>query len=382
MTRAILLAGILSLTDGAQAASTMVVKTTTAQSATLRKTTSQPATTRAFHEVALHAKLAGYAAEVKADIGDRVRKGQVLLVISVPEMLKSLEKGHAEVALLKLQHERIKAQVDVAEAEFAALDSELSRVRHLLETKSVSPKVGDETVNRHASAKARLTVAAIESKSAGVAIEIAVKELEKLEALMSYSQITAPFDGIVTRRGVDPGDLVRDSANSSSSTPLFVVAQTDTLRVRVPVPERDAVWVDKGDAAEMTFSAIPGKTVKATVSRTSGSLDSQTRMLDVEIDLPNPNGEFLPGMYGNVVITMHEKTAVIVPSDAIRFDHTGDKALVYIVRNGTLSMTPVTLGMDDGHHIEVLSGIKEGDRIAAAALGTLTDGQAVTVLAD
>lgn len=382
VTRALLCAGMLGLATRATAAATMVVKTAAAQQATLRQTTSQPATARAYHEAELHAKVSGYAASVKVDIGDRVKQGHVLLEIAVPEMVKSYEKSQAHLQLLQLRHERLKAQVNVAEAEFKALDSELSRVRQLLQTKSISQKVGDETTSRHASAKAQLEVARIESKSAAVEVEVARKAMEEIETLIAYATLKAPFAGVVTRRSIDPGDLVRDRAGSSAGEPLFVVARTDLLRVTVPIPERDAVWVNPGDLAEISFPALPGKTFKANVARTAGALDIATRTLTVEIDLPNPQGELLPGMYGTVVIAMREKTALIAPSDAIRFDTTGSKPTAFVVRNGTVSLTPVTVGMDDGHHIEILTGLKAGDELVTGLLGNLTDGQSVKVVTD
>lgn len=375
------LVALLVLAVGANAATT-VVRTAAAQQATLRRTTSQPATARAYHEAALHAKVAGYAAAVKVDIGGRVKAGQALIEIAVPEMVKSLEKSQAHLQLLQLRHERLKAQVNVAEAEFSALESELNRVRQLLATKSISQKVGDETTSRHASAKARLEVARIESKSAGVEVEVARKAMEEIETLLQYATIKAPFDGVVTSRGVDPGDLVRNSATARDAEPLLVVAKTDVLRVTVPVPERDAAWVNKGDSAEIKFSALPGRKFTAKVSRTAGALDAKTRTLTVEIDLPNPKGELLPGMYANVVITTEEKSAVVVPSDTIRFDQSGNERIAYVVRGDSVALVPVITGQDDGHHIEILGGLNVGDRLVTGMLQRLEDGQKITVLPD
>gem|GEM_PF-510961 len=405
-----LFSGALLVLAGDLSAASPAVKTTSPTQASLKRTTSQPATARAYYEADLHAKVAGYAGTPKVDIGDVVKAGQVLLVIEVPEMQKAYERASAEADRLKADIKRAEAAEQVAAAQvqqasadieksvaqMAADQSEYDRVENLVKTGVVTGKVKDEAENRLLAAKAQLSsikqnlnvakananAAAADTAASKSAATVAFKSLEEMKVLMEYASIKAPFAGVVTHRSVSPGDLVRNSATFTSAEPLYVVAKTDLLRLSVAVPERDAIWVDRGDAAEIKFSALPGKVLKGVVARTAGALDLQTRSLTVEIDLPNKDGALLPGMYGTVVITMHEKTALIVPSDTIRFDLSGEKPVVYIVRNGSVSLSPVTLGSDDGHHIEVLSGVKAGDQIVTGMLGRLADGQSVTVLAD
>lgn len=409
LTRPAVLAGLIALAGGLSAAAP-AVKTTSPQEKTLRRTTAQPGTARAYYEADLHAKVAGYAGEPKVDIGDVVKAGQVLLVIEVPEMQKAYERASAEAQRLTADIKRAEAAEQVAAAQvqqagadieksvaqMAADQSEYDRVENLVKTGVVTGKVKDEAENRLLAAKAQLSsirqnlnvakananAAAADTAASKSAATVAFKSLEEMKVMMEYAFIKAPFAGVVTYRGVSPGDLVRNSATFAPAKPLFVLAKTDVLRLSVEVPERDAVWVDPGDAAEIKFSALPGKVLKGVVARTSGSLDPQTRSLTVEIDLPNKDGKLLPGMYGTVVITMSEKTALLVPSHTIRFDLTGGKPVVYVVNNGSVSLVPVSLGSDDGHHIEVLSGVKAGDQIVTGMLGRLAEGQSVTVLAD
>ena len=404
------LLGLALITCGELIAATPAVKTTTPKEAQVRKTTSQPASVRAYYEAELHAKLAGYAGEPKVDIGGLVQKGDVLLVVEVPEMEKAFERASAEADRLKADIRRAEAAEKVAaaqvqqaeadirksEAQVAADQSEFDRVENLVKTKVVTGKVKDEAENRLRAAKAQLasvrqnlnvaranaSAAAAETAAAKSAATVAFKSLEEMKVLIGYATIRAPFGGVVTHRSVDPGDLVRNSTSSRSAEPLFVIAKTDVLRVTVPVPERDAVWVKKGSAAEISFSAIPGKVFKGAVARTAGRLDPKTRTLSVEIDLPNADGKLLPGMYGTVVLTSEKRTALLVPSGTIRFDLTGNEKIAYVVRDDTVSHVPVTTGADDGHHIEILSGLKAGDRIVTGMLGRLADGQSVKVLAD
>lgn len=386
------------------------VKTTSPREAALKRTTSQPATVRPFYVAELYAKVAGYAASPSVDIGDRVRKGQTLLSIEAPEMQKAYERAEAEAQRLSADITRAEAAQKVAaaqvqqataniqksEAQVAADQSEFDRVNDLVGKGVVTGKVKDEAENRLRAAKAQLSsilqslnvakanasAAAADVVAAKAAATVADKSLEEMKVLMDYAAIKAPFDGVVTARDVDPGDLVRNSESSWSTAPLFVIAKTDVLRITVPIPERDAVWIKKGDAAEISFTALPGQVLKGEVARTSGSLDPKTRSLAVEIDLPNKDGKILSGMYGTVVITMQQKTALVVPSGTIRFDLTGNEKIAYVVKENIVSHVAVTTGMDDGHQIEILSGLTSSDKIVTGMLGRLKDGQEVKVLAD
>ena len=370
------------LADVALAADKPAVKTVSPQKATIRRTSSQPATVRAWHEAELFAKVAGYASKVTADIGDVVKVGQILMQIDIPEITKTYERQQAELSLLEHKREQFQASVGVARAELDALKSEYNRVQVLIKTKAVSQRIGDETKSRYESAKARLVVSEAEVKSAASSVLVGRKTLEETEIMMQYASLKAPFAGIVTQRSVDPGDLVRNKASSGDSRgPLFTVSRVDVLRVTVPIPERDAVWVEKGDTARMDFPALPGETLTNLVARRSGRLDPQTRTMTVEVDIPNTNGRLIPGMYCKVEIIMQEKLALVVPSEAVRFDLTGDVSHVYVVKDdNSILRVPVKTGIDDGHKIEILSGLSGGERIVAGMLGRLKDGQVVSVL--
>ena len=375
---------VTALADVAQAAKGPAVKTVSPQKITLRRTSSQPATVRAWHEAELFAKVAGYASKVTADIGDVVKAGQTLMQIDVPEMTKIYEKQQAELSLLEYKREQFQASVGVARAELEALQSEYDRVQTLIKTKAVTQRIGDETKSRYESAKARLVVAEAEVKSAASSVMVGRKTLEETEVMMQYASLKAPFAGIVTQRSVDPGDLVRNKVSSDGSRePLFTVSKVDVLRVTVPIPERDAVWVKKGDIAEMSFTALPGVTFKDVVARRSGRLDSKTRTMVVEVDIPNANGRLIPGMYCKVEIIMQEKLALVVPAEAVRFNLTGDVSIVYVVKDdNSILLVPVKTGIDDGHNIEILSGLSGGEQVVMGMLGRLKDGQEVSVLSN
>jgi RND family efflux transporter MFP subunit len=373
-----------ALADIVRAAEGPAVKTVSPQKTTIRRTSSQPATARAWHEAELFAKVAGYASKVTADIGDVVKAGQSLMQIDVPEITKTYEKQQAELSLLEHKREQFQASVGATRAELRAIRSEYDRVQALIKTKAVTKRIGDETKSRYESAKARLVVAEAEVKSAASSVMVGRKTLEETEVMLQYASLKAPFAGVVTQRSVDPGDLVRNKVSSDGTRePLFTVSKIDVLRVTIPIPERDAVWVKKGDIAEMSFPALPGETLKNVVARRSGRLDPKTRTMAVEVDIPNANGRLIPGMYCKVEIIMQEKMALVVPSEAVRFDLTGSESIVYVVKDDkSILHVPVKIGIDDGHNIEILSGLNGGEQVVMGMLGRLKDGQEVSVLSN
>ncbi|MDA7916204.1 efflux RND transporter periplasmic adaptor subunit [Verrucomicrobia bacterium] len=404
--------GMLLNTSYVDAAEAVAVKTVQPTTKILKHTTSQPATARAFYEAELYSKVAGYVGVLNADIGDHVKTGQPLLEILVPEMEKAYQRSVAEeqrsVAEVTQSNAAIEvaralvnqagADVSKAEAQVSADRSEFKRITALAKTGVVNQRVKDESASRMEAGEAELK-SVLESKKVASAnlraseaqrdatrasATVAQKTVEEMRVMMDYSVIKAPFDGVVTQRSVDPGDLARNEANSSGEAkPLFTVSKVDVLRVTIPVPERDAVWVTKGDVAEMSFSAFPGQTFMGVVARRSGQLDPRTRTMKVEVDLPNGEGLLIPGMYGTVVIIMQEKSAMVVPANAIRFDKTGAESVVYVVQGGSsVARVPVTIGIDDGHTIEILSGLKGSEQLVTGMLGRLQDGQAVTVLSN
>ncbi len=406
-----LVAASVALCVGAASASGAAVETTQPKTVTLRRSTTQPATVHAVHEAELYAKGSGYLKSLSADIGDTVKAGQPLAEVDVPEMAKGYESQQAEVARLESARRQYRAAVEVAraridqaradvgkaKAEADAVVLEFKRIQSLVKTKAVTQRLADESLSRKLAAeadlasvkasevvaKANLSAAEADAAAADAAATVARKRLEEMEVLMAYATLKAPFAGVVTERSVDPGDLVRNAENASSvGKPLFGVARVDKMRVRVPIPERDAIYVKIGAGAEFTCLALGPTPIKAKVSRVSRRLDPRTRTMQVEIDLPNSDGRLLPGMYGTVTVELEEKqSALVVPSGAVRFDQTGKESVVYVVKGGNkIAHVPVKLGHDDGHNIEVLAGLTGSEQIVTGMLGRLPDGADVTVV--
>jgi len=306
----------------------------------LARVSAQPATAEAMHEADLGSKVSGQVTELNVDIGSRVRTGEVLARIAVPELIQAR---------------------NAAEARVVALRSAYDRTTELAERNSITQRAVTE-------AKGRL--------------DTAIAEKAEAEAEMAYATIQAPFDGVVTARGIDPGDMVfQASSPKGSGQPLLRVAKLDVIRVKTYVPERDSTWVDVGDPAVVAFDALPGATFAGKVARLSGVLDPSTRTMLVEVDLPNADGRIRPGFYGRTQITLERREgALALPTAAVRDD--GGNAYVYVVApNDTAKKTPVTLGLQDAGWVEIETGLVGGERVIAGAVAGLNDGAAVRSVA-
>jgi HlyD family secretion protein len=402
---------------------TPVVKLVAAERTTLQRTTTQPATIHAFHQAEIHAKVAGYLTELKADIGQAVTAGDVLGVISVPEMQKSYEKQQAMIRRHQAEEQQAAAGVNLAtadiksaqalqaqaaaevaqtEAQLNADTSEFKRVTELVDQQAVAARLLDEARQKlEASTSAKAAAeAALQSAVAAVTVarekaavaeagvaasaaqtDVARKELEELAALMRYSTLRAPFNGVVTQRNVDPGDLVRNfqAASESSKAPLFEISNVAKVRIRVAIPENEAPLVRVGNSVTLTLRSLPDRKFKGKISRISRRLDEATRTMRIEVDRDNSEGWLIPGMYGEATVDLQETpNALMIAATAVKFDKMGNSS-VYVVEDGAIKIVPVVTGYDNGRQIQILSGIDESDQIAADRIGRFADGQKVRV---
>ncbi|MCZ6673607.1 MAG: efflux RND transporter periplasmic adaptor subunit [Verrucomicrobia bacterium] len=330
----------------------------------LVRETTQPATVQAFYSADIGVKVTGYVESVPVDIGDRVKKGQVLAIIAAPEMD---EQRNA----LKAEEREFETGVQAAEANLTAVESETSRIQDLVRKGSVTNKAGDEARNR-------LVAAQAEVAAAKARLGTATARLAEIDALIAYATIIAPFDGILTFRAVDPGDLVHAAGGSKGSDTLLRVAQVNKLRVVTHVPERDAVWLDVGDAVELEFDAFPGKVFTGKIARKAGALNGSTQRMRAEVDLDNSDGQLLPGLYGRAKISLEKRPgALVLPAGAVRFGQ--GPSHVYVVSGSTVKHQQVTIGLDHGDWVEILSGLSGNEQVVNGMIGRLKDGATVSV---
>jgi multidrug resistance efflux pump len=303
-----------------------------------------PGSVEPFAEARLFARITGYVQKAQADIGDRVRKGRVLAELAVPEREAelarkkalviqtevevqqaqgSLKEVSASVELTSAQVQEAEASVKRDQATLKFRTAQHSRIKTLVASGSVEQGLLDTETDRLNAAKAALNEAEFKLQTAKVArqkaaarrdtaeagvrlakarLDVARADLQRVTALLQYARIVAPFDGVVTRRSVSVGDLA--APPRGRAMPLFTVARLDTVRVVVNVPDKDAPRVRVGSEASIKLDALPGQVLKGKVTRTAAALDPAKRTLRAEIDLPNPDGKLLPGMYGTVTLKL------------------------------------------------------------------------------
>jgi multidrug efflux pump subunit AcrA (membrane-fusion protein) len=263
-------------------------------------TVAAPATVQAYYATDLYAKESGYALHVDADIGDHVKAGQVLAVIDNPELQMQFARTEAAVQQANAALEVAKRRLIGMQAELGLQQLTLKRQEQLFTGKAVTNQQIDEqrakeSVSRAASEVGRADIALAEAN-----LQAATADLHRLQALLQYTKIVAPFDGVVTRRFINPGDLVQAATSTRPMTPLFTCQKLDVVRVFADVPEASAITIRQGSPAQVRLYGPAAQTISGSVTRIASALDSATRTMRVEIDLPNPDEKLLPGMYAQV----------------------------------------------------------------------------------
>jgi RND family efflux transporter MFP subunit len=330
------------------------------------------ASLEAFEEADLFAKVSGYLSDVRVDIGDHVKAGEVLAVIDVPEMKQELAEAKAQLESKRSSLESARRQLDHNKAD-VALQNALAKDREQLGEgrQFISDRTLDQVHANADIAKADLGVAEANRDLAANQVDVAAATVEKIKTLLAYTQIVAPFDGVVARRQVNRGDLVQ-AATATRTTPsagsLFTVQRIDTIRVFCDVPENDVPHLHVGDPAIVKPSGFDGKAFFGKVTRFSLRLDPETRNMRTEIDLPNPDERLYPGTYAEVSLEMNRRPdALTVPTAAVGSD--GDGNFVYTITDNRITRLAVKTGLTDNGRIEVTEGLSEETPVVASTKG-------------
>jgi RND family efflux transporter MFP subunit len=390
------------------------------QKKTLVRMVQQPGEIQAIEQTPILPKVSGYIREVLVDIGDRVKTGQLLAEISIPEYEQELKQKQALVAQAQAESTQARAAINVAkamltsaeanvaEAEAAVMrataeqeraQSEFSRMSDLFADKAITKKILDETqaAQRTAEAARAEALARLNSVKAQVAEkqaiveqaqadakavaakeEVAAADEERLRAIHAYTKITAPYDSVVTERHIDTGHFVQPG-KSSGEKPLFTLARADIARIMVDVPEADAGLVATDGEATIripsTGHAVPGK-----VTRSGWTLNPATRTLRVAIDLPNDEGKLRPGLYVLADLKIAERKDVLaIPKSATFVDEQQTYCLT-VSPDNTLVRTKVVLGLRAADDVEVVEGLTAEDRVIPGNVAAYRPGQAVEVI--
>jgi RND family efflux transporter MFP subunit len=323
------------------------VKLASPTSAASGQTLSLPGTLQGFIQAPISARSSGYLRRWYKDIGSRVGKGELLAEIEAPEIDQQLSQAVAS-------RQQAAASLDLAKSTVARWES--------LRAKDVaSQQELDE--RRSAFTQARANVAAADAN------------VERLRQLEGFKRVVAPFAGVITRRNVDVGDLI-DGAGRA----LFLLAQTDPLRVYVNVPQSYAQLIKPGQQVVVTQAELAGRTFTGEVARTAASIDSATRTMQIEVSLPNHDGVLMPGALVQVALPLKATQSLVVPTNALLFRSAGVRVAV-VDSSGRVALHAVRLGRNYGQTVEIVEGITRADRFVLNPSDSLADGDQVSVVA-
>ena len=306
-----------------------------------------PGNIQAFIDAPIYARTSGYLKTWYVDIGGRVKKGQLLAEIETPELDQQLQQARADLA--------------TANANYNLAQITSARYESLLKSDSVAKQDVDNAVGDAHAKKAM--------------VDSATDNVKRLEQLQSFEKVYAPFDGVLTERKTDIGQLI-DAGSGANAKELFHVAAISTLRVYVNVPQIYSPAAVPGVQAYLTMPQFPGRRFPGRLVRNAEAIDQSSRTLLVEVDVLNPAGEILPGAYSEVHLKLPSaSSAVVIPVTSLIFRSEGLR--VGVVRNSHAVLIPIVLGRDYGTEVEVVSGLDGSEKVITNPPDSLVDGQEV-----
>jgi RND family efflux transporter MFP subunit len=336
-----------------------------------------PGNIEPLYSANLYARIDGYLDRRNVDIGAKVKAGEILAVISAPEVDQQLLQSRATLAQSEaaLQQARAALEQARANAELARLTKE--RDLPLGQQRAISQQIVDGAVQAYDARVADVAAATANITAAEANVTANRANVSRLQQMQGFERIVAPFDGVITQRNVERGDLV--STGSGASKPLFSIAQSGTLRIQVDVPQSEAVNIQDGQKAAVDVKERLGRAYTGTVIRNAGALNNAARTMLTEVQVDNSDGSLLPGMYAQVKFTLPEqRTSLIIPTSSLVVDHSG-MHVVTVAANYTVHFVPVTIGKDMGKEVEILNGLHGSEPLVSSPSDLLNEGDHVEV---
>ncbi len=331
-----------------------------------------------FQEIDVYAKESGYVKELLVDYGSHVKQGQLMAVLEIPELQATLQQDRASLKSMADQVTNAEHQLSRMEAQHNVLHLQYERLNGVSQSRPglVAQQEVDDVQGRDLAAEAQVEAAKSNLDSAKSNLAASEAKLQHDQALYAYSRIPAPFAGVVTQRYANLGTLMQAGTSSTQALPLVRLSQENLYRLVIPVPETYVSYVKIGDPVNVRVPSLnrsfPGK-----VARASFDVHEATRTMHTEVDVPNPQGALLPGVYAEATLTLNQSDdALTVPLEAV--ERESDRASVYIVDlSGKVEIRQIKLGPETANDVEVLSGLQEGDQVIVSDRASLTPGEAV-----
>jgi RND family efflux transporter MFP subunit len=342
-----------------------------------------------YQQVDLHAKVSGYIRWIKVDIGDRVRQGEVLALLEVPELQNQVEGAQAEVRHSQSDITRAQSEVVSAESTYSAVHAEYTRLKEASKERPglIAEQELDDARAKDLQAAAQVGVAKASLDAMQQQLGVSRATRSRLETMSGYEQIIAPFTGVVTKRYADTGSLIQaGQENNTATLPVVQVAESDLLRLRMPVPESDVPYIQVGGDVEVKVNAT-GRVFTGKIIRFSRALDTNTRTMLTEVDVPNRDLSLNPGMYAETMIQLQQKNdTLILPAQAVVQNNVqngdpsnGGQSYVLVVdATNHVEKRTVTLGIQTSNRVEITSGLQAGDKVIASGQNGYQPGEVVS----
>jgi RND family efflux transporter MFP subunit len=333
-----------------------------------------------YQEIDVMAKVAGYVKEIRVDIGDRVKEGELLATLEVTEMADDLRRDTAAVAraeadVRRAQDEQTRAQSahDIAHLSLQRLSAVNEKRPGLIAQQEI-----DDARSRDLISEAQISAAKSAVSSAQQQVDVNKAEVAKIHTLMDYTRVTAPFAGVVTKRYADTGSMIQaGTASQTQAMPLVRLSQNSRLRLILPVPESAVPTVHSGQRVQVRVPTL-NRTFPGTVIRSANKLSLATRTMDTEVDVENPSLVLIPGMYAEVNLNLEQHAGVLaIPIASVDADGEGKGHVLFVTPNGRVERRNIALGLETANRFEVRSGLNEGDMVVLSGRASLQAGQEV-----
>lgn len=332
-----------------------------------------------YQEVELHAKVSGYIRRINVDIGDRVKIGQVIATLEVPELSAQVAGSQAEIRHSQSEIARAQSGVTLAEVNYTALHAAYTRLSEASKRRPglIAEQELDDSRAKDQDAQAKIDVAKSAFEATKEQLGVSQADNQRVQSLKDYSIVKAPFTGVVTMRYADVGSLIQaGTASNTQSMPVVKVAQSDLLRLRMPVPEQDVPFIKIGGDVSIKLQAT-GKTFTGKIIRFTRELSTSTRTMLAEVDVPNPELSLNTGMTAQITIVLQaQKNVLTVPTGAVLKED--DNASVLIVDNeNRVQKVMVTLGIQSPDRIEIVQGLSDHQSVIVSGQTNYQPGQTV-----
>jgi RND family efflux transporter MFP subunit len=339
---------------------------------------SLPGNLQPLYSASIFARTNGYIAKRFVDIGSHVKAGQLLAIIATPEIDQQLNQARADVVEAAAVIEQSKAAYQQAQANLDIARITRDRYAPLIKKHAVTQQSLDEVDQTFNARTADLAAAQANIDVSDASLKSKQAIVGRLAQMQGFERVVAPFEGVITARNIEQGDLVNDGSNDGARS-LFSIAQSNILRVQVEVPQSDALSIKAGQQASLTVQEIPGRRFVGTVTRSAESVDLGARTMLTEVQVDNRDGSLIPGMYGQVTFDVAaSRPSLIIPSTALVIDKNG-MHVVSVSTDNRIHIVPVNIGQDLGARVEISQGLHGGETLVSNPSDLLNDGQRVSI---